>query len=130
MWRLVPVLRLALAQTWAQMGSCQGAGPVVAMFPGMPSFRANSVAPFVPSPLVAGKMTHLTFSYTSLLSFRLFCFVVSSRVKSFFSADRLQGKQGRVKQLRVRGWVNVCAKRGRSIWILVMKRKTTKRNQR
>lgn len=56
------MLKLALAQTQAQMGSRQDAGPVVAVFPRMPSFRANSVAPFVPSPPVAGKTTHLVFS--------------------------------------------------------------------
>lgn len=61
MWRLVLVLKLALVLTLAQMGSCQGAGPVVVVFPGMPSFRANSVAPFVHSPPVAGKRTHLVF---------------------------------------------------------------------
>lgn len=56
------MLKSVLVPTWAQMGSCQGAGPVAAAFPEMPSFRANSVAPFVHSPPVAGKGTHLIFS--------------------------------------------------------------------
>lgn len=57
------MLKLAPVLTWAQMGSCQGAGPAVAVFPEMPSSRANSVAPFVHSPPVAGKSTHLVFLY-------------------------------------------------------------------
>lgn len=59
MWRLVLALKLAAVQTWALMGNCQGAEPAALMFPVMPSFRENSVAPFVPSPPAAGKIPHL-----------------------------------------------------------------------
>ncbi len=78
MWKLVPVLRSALVQTWAKMARCQGAGPVVAVFPEMPSFRANSVAPCVLSPLVAGETKHLTSCILSHLFVDLHCVVVSS----------------------------------------------------
>lgn len=63
------MLKLALAQMQVQMESCQDAGLVVAVFPGMPSFRANSVAPSVRSPQVAGKTTHLAFILVYVLIF-------------------------------------------------------------
>lgn len=127
MWRLVPVLKLALVLTWAQMGSCRGVGPAVAVFPGMPPFRANFVAPSVHSPPAAGKITH--FIFTSLFPV-IFVLLFNRKLNVSFFKDRLQGRHGRVRQLKVRGSVNVCAKRERSTWIRVMKRKTTKRNQR
>lgn len=55
MWRLAQVLKLAPVVAWAQTESWPDAGPVVGILPVMPSFRASSVAPFVPSPRVAGK---------------------------------------------------------------------------
>lgn len=88
------MLKLALVQTWAQMGSCQDAGLVVAVFPEMPSFRANSVAPFVPSPLVAGKNPHLVFFYSSLLSF----FVLSFHHEPKLSSHRSSPGEARESQ--------------------------------
>lgn len=86
MWRLVPVLKLALMLTWAQMGSWQGAGPVVAVFPEMPFFRVNSAAPSVHSPPVAGKTSHFVFSHSFSFLFRLFLvrYFVTSQVFLFF----------------------------------------------
>ena len=52
------MLNVVLVQTGVQTGSCQGAGPVAVALPGMACCRANSVAPFVPSPPVAGKIPH------------------------------------------------------------------------
>lgn len=78
MWRSVPVLKLALAQMQVQMENCQDAGLVVAVFPGMPSFRANSVAPSVPSPPVAGKTTHLAFIL--FIVHILFCCIIMSHI--------------------------------------------------
>lgn len=57
-WRSGPALRWDLAQTLAQTGSCQGVRPVVAAWPGTPSFRGNSAAPSALSPPAAGKSTH------------------------------------------------------------------------
>lgn len=127
MSRLVLVSKLAVVLTQSETGSCQDAEPVEAVSRRIPSFRANSVAPFVPSPPVAGETTNLVFSMPLDCPLFLYPFIMS---KSFFSTGHLQGRQERVKQLRVRGWANVYAKRERSIWILVMKRKKTKRNQR
>lgn len=66
------MLKLVLVQTWAQMGSCQGAGPAVAVLLGMPSCRGNSAAQLVPSLPVAGKTMPLLSLITPSPPFHFF----------------------------------------------------------
>lgn len=93
------MLKSALVLTWAQMGSYQGAGPVVAVFPGMPSFRANSVALFVHSPPVAGKDMHLVFSDIFVIfHIILVCCLIMSQISLFYRSSPGEARESQAAE--------------------------------
>lgn len=91
------MLKLAPAQTWAQMGSCHGAEPAVVVLPAMPSFRANSVAQFVPSPPAAGEIT-CPVSLSTSVSFRSFCSFIWSQIFIFYRSSPGEARESQAAE--------------------------------